>query len=89
MNTLYSLLTFAGVLLAIWIIFKILSLPLKLLWKLFVNALIGAVILIVKNILGSFIGISISITPITALIAGVFGVPGAVVLIVLKLLLII
>lgn len=31
MNTLYSLLTFAGVLLAIWIIFKILSLPLKLL----------------------------------------------------------
>ena len=73
----------------------ILFLAIKLLkWpiKIVINGIIGVVILYVANfiianlsLVGINVRLSLPINPITALIAGFFGVPGVIVLIIIKL----
>jgi inhibitor of the pro-sigma K processing machinery len=53
---------------------KLLSLPFKLVW----NGICGAALLWVINLLGTMAGFHMKITLLKALIAGFFGVPGAV-----------
>lgn len=69
-----------GVLL-ILIVVKLLSMPFKLVW----NGLCGAVILWLVNLIGSLVGFSLKITVIKALIAGFFGVPGAIAVVLYEL----
>ena len=56
---------------------KIFSMPLKIFWNCIYNSIIGAIVLYIINFLG-FVYIPINF--ITALIAGIFGVPGVLVL---------
>ena len=56
---------------------KIFSIWLKRLWNCIYNSIIGAIVLYIINFLG-FVYIPINF--ITALIAGIFGVPGVLVL---------
>lgn len=60
-----------GVLL-IFIVVKILSMPFKLVW----NGLLGALCLWLVNMAGVFFDFHIKITIAKALIAGFFGIPG-------------
>ena len=53
---------------------KIVTMPLHLVWKLVTNSIIGAVMLWVVNLLGA----GVNITIFKALVAGVFGVPGVI-----------
>lgn len=62
----------------IWVICKVFAWPLKMLFKLVVNAIMGAVVLLVINIIGSAVGFTLPITALTALLVGLLGVPGAV-----------
>lgn len=71
----------AGVVL-ILIVVKLLSMPFKLVW----NGICGAIMLWLVNLVGSLVGFSLKITIIKALIAGFFGVPGAVAVILYELL---
>ncbi len=73
-------------LLILWLICKLLKVSLKIIWKLVVNALIGALILVVFNLIGGLFGLVVPITFLSALVAGVFGVPGVIVLALLSLL---
>jgi inhibitor of the pro-sigma K processing machinery len=63
------------------VVVKLLSMPFKLVW----NGLCGAVLLWLVNLVGSLVGFSLKITVIKALIAGFFGVPGAVAVILFEL----
>ena len=54
------------------LIAKIIALPMKFLWKFITNSLIGAVMLWVVNLFGAGVPIDI----MRALIAGIFGIPG-------------
>ena len=54
------------------LIAKIIALQMKLLWKFITNSLIGAVMLWVVNLFGAGVPIDI----MRALIAGIFGIPG-------------
>ena len=58
---------------------KLISLPFKLLWKLVSNSIVGAIMLWVVTLFG----VPIKITFLHALIAGVFGIPGVIAVIVL------
>ena len=58
-------------------VIKILSLPLAILWKCIYNSIIGAIVLYVINWIGL---VYIPIKFFTALIAGIFGIPGVVAL---------
>lgn len=64
---------------------KLLKWPLKIIWKLLVNSALGVVLLLCVNFVGSFFSFSIGINWVTALIAGFFGIPGTVFLIIFKL----
>ena len=82
-----SILSFLAVMRVIFLVFKLLSLPFKIMWKLFVNAVIGFVLLLLFNFLGGLIGLTIEITWWKAVIVGIFGVPGIVGLLLVQLLL--
>lgn len=72
---------FAVGLILVYIILKILSIPMKLLWKFLTNSIIGAIMLYVV----SFFGVPVIINVVTALIAGVFGIPGVIAVVVYSL----
>ncbi|WP_182185639.1 pro-sigmaK processing inhibitor BofA family protein [Pectinatus frisingensis] len=64
-------------LLILCLVTKILSLPVRLLCKMIYNSIIGAICLWGVNILLGILGLAaIPIKFVTALIAGIFGIPG-------------
>ncbi|WP_027626456.1 pro-sigmaK processing inhibitor BofA family protein [Clostridium lundense] len=73
--------------LALVILVKIFAWPLAILIKLIINGVMGAVLLFFINAIGTLFNFSIGINAVTALIAGFFGVPGVIFLIIFKTLL--
>ncbi len=61
--------------------------PFKWLFRLLISGVLGGVMLVAVNILGGFAGLQIAVNPLTALVAGVLGVPGVVLLFLLQLIL--
>jgi len=78
------ILAFAFGLILLYLLGWLLIIPVKYLFKLIVNGIIGGVLLLIVNFIGRFIGIYVGINPVTALIAGFLGVPGVILLIVLQ-----
>lgn len=72
-----------GGLLALSIGFLILK-SMKLVFKLLFNTLIGGLILALFNVFGSIFGLTLQVTPLSVLTVGFLGVPGIVILLVLK-----
>ena len=64
--------------------FKLLKKPLKWIVKLILNALIGYVGLFVLNLLGGFVGISLGINAFNAAVTGLLGLPGVILLLLIK-----
>ena len=67
---------------AMVIVVKLFSWPLKILAKLILNGVFGVLLLLLVNFVGDYVGISIAINAVTALITGFFGVPGVIFLII-------
>ena len=63
---------------------RIIRLPLKWLFKALLHAAVGFVALFVFNFIGSWIGVELELNVINALITGIFGVPGVLILLVFK-----
>ena len=61
--------------------------PLKFILKLIVSGVLGGVLLLLLNLVGGIFSVNIAINPLSAIIAGYFGVPGIVLLLVLKIIL--
>ena len=81
MDTVISL---VFIVLAGFLLIRLLLKPLKWAVKLLLNALGGFVLLFVVNFVGSWVGLSVGITWLNALVAGVLGLPGVALLLVLK-----
>lgn len=84
------MLQYVGYFLLAVIIFVILAKffiwPLKILLKLIINGALGVVILLLINYFGTmYFNFYIGINAVTALIAGFFGVPGVIFLILFKI----
>ncbi|NLM42254.1 MAG: SigmaK-factor processing regulatory BofA [Firmicutes bacterium] len=75
----------AGVLL-LYALGKMLLIPLRTIFNLMVNAVIGGGVLLLINFIGGFWGFRLGVNPITALVVGLLGVPGVLLLIALRLL---
>ncbi|BDR65799.1 pro-sigmaK processing inhibitor BofA [Clostridium tetani] len=78
---------FLVAILGLVIIVKIFAWPLAVLTKLIINGIMGAVLLVLVNMIGGIFNLQIGINAVTALIAGFFGVPGVIFLIIFSLLL--
>lgn len=74
--------TMIGGVLLLLLVVKLLSMPFKLVW----NGICGALLLWFINLVGSLGGFTMKITVIKALIAGFFGVPGALAVVLYELL---
>ena len=84
MDALWTILAFAAGILILYVLCKLLSAPLRLLGKLVINALVGALVLLLFNWIGGLFGLSIAINPLNALITGLLGAPGVILLLVLQ-----
>lgn len=69
----------------LFLVVKVFSWPLKMFFKLLANAVLGVILLVVVNFIGASFNFAIGINWITALIAGCFGVPGVIFLVIFKL----
>ena len=64
---------------------EISSVPLKALFKLIVNSVLGGLLIFIINLIGSAWGFHIGVNVVTAVLVGILGIPGAILLIILKL----
>ena len=68
----------------LWLVIKLFLTPIKWIFKLLINTGIGFVCLWALNYFGAFFGISLGLNWVNALVVGVFGFPGLVLLLLLK-----
>lgn len=78
-------LPFLGALLVLYIILKILALPVKIIIKLLVNGLIGGVIIFAINYIGASFGFVLPLEWWSAILVGILGIPGAIILVLIQL----
>lgn len=72
------------IIIAIWLFFKLMKGSLKLIWKLLINALCGVIGLFLLNFFGGFIGLTLDITWFNAIVTGLLGLPGIILLLIIK-----
>lgn len=69
----------------LYVVGRMFLMPIKLIFRLIYNGLIGGAMLWILNFVGLHIGFTIAINPITALVAGFLGLPGVILLILFKI----
>ena len=79
-----SILAFVVGLLALFVIARLLVVPMRIISKLILNGIVGGLTLLLVNLVGGMVGLSIAITPLSAVIAGFFGFPGVIFLLLLQ-----
>ena len=80
-----NLLIVLGCAVAIFIVGKILLFPIKKVLKLVFNTIIGGAIIYIINLIGASFGFHIGLNIITSLVVGILGIPGAILLIILEI----
>ena len=86
METLSGILLIAALVVGAVLILKILTKPIRWIFKLLINAAFGFVLLFLVNFFGHPVGIYISVNFISAVVAGFLGVPGVILLVLLQFL---
>ena len=69
---------------ALYVLGKCIGLSVKILSKFIINGVLGALLLILINLFGHFVSINLDISIINSLVAGFFGLPGVVLLLLLE-----
>ncbi len=78
------ILAYAVGLILLYVLGWVLLIPLKWLVKLMWNGILGGIILFILNLIGGIWGISIGLNAFNAIIVGLLGIPGVILLLVLK-----
>ena len=81
-----TIITYLACVAFLFIFGKIFAVPLAKIIKLILNSILGAVLIWLINLIGAGFNFHIGINMITAIFVGILGLPGAILLIVLKLL---
>ena len=82
MDMLSTILLGAGIIVAVYVLIRILAAPIKKIFKLLINAVCGFALLFVANFIGGFFDFSIPVNILTCIVAGAFGIPGVIFLVV-------
>lgn len=81
-------LTYAGAIILIFLVGKVFFWPIKLILKLLLSSAVGGALILLLNVPAGAIGTAgalIPLNPLNALIVGVLGLPGAILLLILAL----
>lgn len=81
---LYNVLIIGISIVALIIITRILNIPFTKIIKLIINSILGAVLIFVINQMTTTFGIHIGLNIITSVFIGIFGIPGAVLLMIIN-----
>ena len=65
----------------------LLLVPMKFMWRLLAGGVLGALALLLVNLLGGMLGFHVAVNPFTAMAVGFLGLPGAALVAALQLLL--
>ena len=68
----------------LWGILKLLSVSTRTLLTLLWNGIVGLIILFIFNLVGGIFGLQVEVTALNSIVAGIFGVPGIIVLLLLQ-----
>lgn len=79
-----SIITYLACIFFLFLFGKIFILPLKSILKLVLNSVLGGVIIFIVNFIGNAFGFHIGLNIITSIFVGILGIPGAILLIILK-----
>ena len=85
MDVITNILLIAGIVVALYVLIKILAAPIKLIFKLLLNTALGFLLLFLANFVGGFFNFYIPVNLLTCLISGVFGIPGVIFLVIVIL----
>lgn len=81
-----NIITFLACICFIFIFGKIFIFPLKKIFKLLINSILGGVCIYIINIVGANFGFHIGLNIFTSVVVGLLGLPGVICLVVVKLL---
>lgn len=81
-----NLLTYLACICFIFIFGRIFILPLKKIFKLVINSILGGITIFLINLVGGTFGFHIGLNFFTSMVIGLLGLPGSVCLVVVKLL---
>lgn len=81
-----NLLTYLACICFIFIFGRIFILPLKKIFKLVINSVLGGITIFLINLVGGAFGFHIGLNFFTSIVIGLLGLPGSVCLVVVKLL---
>ena len=82
MEIIHTAVMIIGCAIALYVLIKILAAPIKWIFKLLLNALVGFLFLFLANFIAGFFDFSIPVNFLTCVISGVFGIPGVIFLVV-------
>ena len=81
-----SIIAFIACLFFLFIFGKIFIVPLRTILKFIMNSVIGGIIIFLINLVGEFLNFHIGLNIITSIIVGLLGIPGSILIILIKLL---
>lgn len=80
-----SVITFLACIIFLFLFGRIFILPLKSIFKLILNSVLGGILIYMINLIGGAWGFSIGLNFFTSIFVGILGIPGAILLIILQL----
>lgn len=83
-----NIITFLACVCFLFLIGRVFALPVKKVLKLVFNSILGGGLIYVINIIGSSFGFHIGLNLVTSIAIGILGIPGAIALILIKLLIV-
>ena len=86
MNLNTNIITYLACICFLFLFGRIFIVPIKKILKLALNSIIGGLVIFLINIVGSSFGFHIGLIFFTSIIVGFLGLPGAIILIIIKLL---
>lgn len=87
MENIYIVMAWVAGIIIVFAFSKALKVPIKIGIKLFINGLLGGFIIVVLNLVGQYFNFTISLNIFSALIVGTLGLPGVILVIILRYLL--
>lgn len=80
-----NIITYIACIFFLFMFGKIFIVPIKTILKLIVNSVLGGLIIFIINLIGVAFGFHIGLNIITSIFVGLLGIPGAIVITVIKL----
>ena len=81
-----SIITYLACICFLFLFGRIFIVPLKKILKLVLNSVLGGLVIFIINLVGANFGFHVGLNVFTSILVGLLGLPGAVILIIIKLL---